>query len=344
MGSEVTVTAENGGSALLLIDINILGIGSMHEYEFKDRSHGGQDTGAIHGGFGKLAELLEDHRDKILLVLWDDRCHWRKEILPCYKRHRWETPEQQAFLKSYLVQAEVIRALLVNLGLPQASCPNFEADDIAGLICRHLAPSWRITLATTDTDWYQALCKNVVWESTRTREVVTEADLENTAIVRDGPFVSTDHFIQAKALAGDASDGIPGVKGVGLKTAARIIKEYGTIEALWAKHDAPEPLKGVVLQRTAGPEYRDVYYRNLKLIDWRLAPPLERNFRLEFEHPDIAAFEKLCAKWGLSEISESWRGFSVPRETGLSAVIAIRMVLEAGSCGSVDRAGAGGGL
>lgn len=281
--------------------------------------------------FKKLSRLLEVHRDKVPIVLWDDRCLWREQILPQYKRHRWDTPEQQAFLKSYLAQSAIISELLSCMGVPQASCPNCEADDIAGLICRNADPNWQITLATSDTDWYQALRNNVVWESPRTGVVVTHADLGNADIVRDGPFFSTDHYIESKALAGDTSDGIPGVKGVGLKTAARVIREYGTIEALWAKHDAKEPLKGVVLQRTAGPEFRDIYYRNLKLIDWRLAPPLDQNFRLEFKQPDIEAFKMLCAKWGLNEVFDSWQGFSVPREPGQMAIHQIRKILAAAS-------------
>ena len=314
---------------LLLIDINVLGIGSMHEYEFKNRTHGGRDTGAILGAMKKLAELLGGHRDKIPIVLWDDRCKWREGILPQYKRHRWSTPVQEALLKSYLAQAKVIRTLLEHLGIPQAFCTNFEADDIAGLICRHFDPGRQIVLATTDTDWYQALRNNVVWLSPRSGGIVTEADLGNADIAKGGPFLSTNHFIQAKALAGDPSDGIPGVQGVGLMTAARIIKEHGTIEALWAKSDAGDVLKGVVLQRTAGPEYRETYYRNLRLIDWRLAPRLHPDFHLDFEPPDMDRFGTLCAKWGIDEILEAWQGFSVPREQGLAVVSGIRAILEA---------------
>ena len=324
-------TSIAGSKALLLIDINILGIGSMHESEYKGRFHGARETGAIHGAFTKLSRLLRSHSEKVPVVLWDDRCRWREEILPRYKRHRWDTPEQQAFLKSYLFQAEVIRGLLSNLGIPQVFCPNFEADDIAGLICRNLDADWHITLATTDTDWYQALRKNVVWQSTRTGEVITEADIGKVDWVSGGPFVSTDHFIQAKALAGDSSDGIPGVMGVGLKTAAKIIKEHGTIEALWAKHDAREPLKGVVLQRAAGPEYRDTYYRNLKLVDWRLAPSLGKDFRLEFELPDSDAFKLMCANWGLNDARESWKEYSLPREHASAALKDIRTILETAS-------------
>ncbi len=324
-------TTPAGGKALLLIDINVLGIGSMHEYEYKGWMHAGRETGAIHGAFTKLSKLVNAHGDKVPVVLWDDRCRWREEILPQYKRHRWDTPEQQAFLESYLFQAELIRAQLLHLGIPQLFCPNFEADDLVGQICRNLDADWHITLATTDTDWYQAVGPNVVWQSTRTGQVVTEADLGDTSLVKDGPFVSTDHFIQAKALAGDPSDGIPGVKGVGLKTAAKIIKEHGTIEALWAKHDASEPLKGVVLQRTAGPEYRDTYYRNLKLVDWRLAPPLDRNFRLEFDAPNTDALNATSAQWGLEDTLEPWQRHALPRELALSALQEIREVLEAAS-------------
>lgn len=147
--------------------------------------------------------------------------------------------------------------------------------------------------------------------------MVTEADLGNTDLVSGGPFVCTDHFIQAKVLAGDSSEGRPGVSGVGLKTAAKFIREHGTFEALCAKYDGSEPLKGVVLQRAAGPEYRDTYRRNLKLIDWCLGPPPGRNFQLEIEHRDHPAFTSSCEKRGLEEIFESWQGYCIDRERGI---------------------------
>lgn len=316
---------------LLLIDINILGIGSMREYEFQHLAHRGQNTAAIHGACTKLAKLLRVNQSKTPVVLWDDRCEWRERILPQYKRHRWETPDQQAFLRSYLCQVEVIRALLNYLGLPQVSCPSFEADDIAGLICRQLDPDWQVTLATTDTDWYQALRKNVAWVSTRNGDVVRVTDLGNTDLVKGGPFLSTDHYVQAKALAGDSSDGIPGVKGLGLMTAAKIINEHGSIEALWAKYDAGSPLKGVALQRAAGLDYRDVYYRNMQLVDWRMAPRFDPNFLLEFADPNVSAFESLCSEWGLKAVAEAYKDFSVSRESAMSAVVQIRTILQAAS-------------
>ena len=246
-------------SRLLLVDTNVLGIGSMRQYQYRDRSRHGKETGAIHGIAEKLSDLISAHPGYVPIALWDDRCRWREALLPQYKRHRWETPEQRAFLESYLWQVDVVRELLQHLGFPQIFCPDFEADDVVGAICRRADPSWQIRLATTDTDWFQALRPNVEWYSVSTGRTITHEDLPNPDRVAGGPFASVEHYIQAKALAGDPGDGIPGVAGVGIKTAARIIREYGSVEALWAKHDGGEPIKGVVVQRAASTEYRPTY-------------------------------------------------------------------------------------
>jgi 5'-3' exonuclease len=313
---------------LLLIDINVLGIGAMREYAYRDRSHHGKATGAIHGTLDKLQSLVERHGDHLPLVLWDDRCRWHEAILPMYKRHRWATPEQQAFLKSYLEQAVVVRQLVAHLGLPQASCPDFEADDLAGLICRGADPAWEIILVTSDTDWYQALRENVTWQSPRTGKTIRAHDLGNVDLIEEGPFDSVDHYVCAKALAGDASDGIPGVKGVGLKTAARIIREHGSVDALWARHDAGERLRGVALRRAAGPECRADYVRNLKLIDWRLAPPLRSDFEVEHSPSEIPAFVELCEAWGMSGVGEAWRRCRGPGQGADVAMARVRAILE----------------
>jgi hypothetical protein len=68
----------------------------------------------------------------------------------------------------------------------------------------------------------------------------------------------------------------------------------------------------VALQRAAGLECRADYFRNLKLIDWRLAPPLRNDFELELQEPEPAAFAKLCAYWDLSGADQACRGFSSP--------------------------------
>ncbi len=312
---------------LILIDINVLGISSMREWAYMGNSFNDKPTSAIQGTLDKLSLLLAKYEDHVPIVLWDDRCHWREEILPSYKRHRWETPEQQAFLNSYLAQAAVVRQLVGHLGIPQIFCPCFEADDLAGVICRGIDPSWQIVLATSDSDWYQTLRENVIWFSPLTQRHVTLADMCDPAVIRDGPFDSTDHFIQAKALAGDSSDGIPGVRGVGIKTAARIIREYGSVENLWAKHDSGTPIKGAVLLRVAGIEFRDIYRRNLRLVDWRLAPAVSPNYEFEMNTANRKEFEVACDEWGITAGFLATKRKSISSDHTMSITIALKRIL-----------------
>jgi hypothetical protein len=185
----------------------------------------------------------------------------------------------------------------------QISCPGQEADDLAGLLCRALPGDWEIVLATGDTDWYQALRENVEWHSPTTGKHVTHADLGDVARIREGPFLSTDHYVRSKALAGDASDGIPGVPGVGLRTAARLLRDHGSVEDLWRRSDSGEAFAGVVLRRVAGTEYRDLYRRNLRLVDWRLAPPLAAGCSVDRGGGDPDGFARLCGAYRMGALS-----------------------------------------
>ncbi len=324
---------------LLLVDTNVLGIGSMRQYQYRDRNRHGKETGALHGIAEKLSDLVGAHPGYVPIALWDDRCRWREALLPQYKRHRWETPEQMAFLERYLRQVDVVRELLQHLGLPQIFCPDFEADDVVGAICRRADPSWQIRLATTDTDWFQALRPNVEWHSVSTGRTITHEDLPNPDVVAGGPFVSVEHYIQAKALAGDPGDGIPGVAGVGIKTAARIIREYGSVEALWARHDAGESIKGVVAQRAAAAEYRNIYYRNLQLIDWQLAPALGEGLQVDAGKRDGSRAAQVCSRWGLPE--STIRSLNISSEILAPTIHGVREVL---CCGAAEFGASSGAL
>ncbi len=320
-----------GTPKLILIDINVLGISSMHQWAYKDRRFKGKPTAAIQGTLEKLSRLSSVFPGHVPIVLWDDRCHWREAILPRYKRHRWGTPEQQAFLESYLAQAAIVRQLVGHLGIPQIFCPGFEADDLAGVICRGIDQSWEVVLATSDSDWYQALREKVTWFSPHTEKQITLANLHGAVAVSEVPFDSIDHFIEAKALAGDSSDGIPGVPGVGIKTAARIIHEHGSLESLWAKHDGGVAVKGVIPLRVAGQEYREIYRRNLRLVDWRLAPSLPADYEFEMSGADRRGFEGLCEAWGLTAGVREFGGKVIVGAHGAGVAGVIGRVLLAGS-------------
>ena len=314
---------------ILLIDINVLAFESLRECTYQDHRFGGRPTGAIHGTLDKLSTLIRNYPTHIPIVLWDDRCYWREEILECYKRHRYETPEQRKVLAKYFAQIPIVRQLLGHIGIPQLTAPGTEADDLAGVICRGIDQDWAVVLATSDQDWYQALRSNVEWYSPLRGARVALSDLQDPQIVRGGPFASTDHYIQAKALAGDSSDGIPGVWGLGIKMAAAIIAQYGSVEALWYKHDNGTPVKGARLERVVGPDCRASFPRNLRLIDWRLGPRLSSAYRFQLGSRDEQAYADKCRAWGLaSPYQLVWPGLGAADQSA-NVLDAIEQVLAA---------------
>ena len=317
---------------LLLVDTNVLGIGSMRQYQYRDRSRHGKDTGAIHGIAEKLSDLVSAHPGYVPIALWDDRCRWREALLPQYKRHRWETPEQLAFLESYLWQVDVVRELLQHLGLPQIFCPGFEADDVVGAICRRADPSWQIRLATTDTDWFQALRSNVEWHSVSTGRTITHEDLPNPDRVAGGPFASVEHYVRPRrwlairvtaspASPVSASRRLPGSSG---NTARSRRFGPGTMRASRSRVS--------LLQRAAGAEHRDTYRRNLQLIDWRLAPVLGDDVQVDAGKTDHSRAAQVCSHWGLPE--STIRSLSTASENFASTIRGVREILCPGSAES----------
>lgn len=289
------------------------------------RATPGAGLGAAFAILGRLSSLLALHPSFLPVVLWDDRCRWREEILPGYKRKRWADADQQEILILYKRQTEVAKVLLSHAGVPQLTASGYEADDLAGLICRNAPQTWSLRLATTDRDWLQALKPNVAWFPLGGGRPITSADFENTTLIPEGPFLSREHFVQSKALAGDASDEIPGVQGVGLKTAAKIIRENESVQSLWKKFDAGHRISGELLNRVAGPGGRELYLRNLRLIDWRLAPTLFPTVTFEPGNPDAAMFDRACKECELPTISTThlsrWSRNSKPARDVLSGVI-----------------------
>lgn len=266
----------------------------------------GFPTGAMHGALASLWARMTQHPEAVPIVIWDRRATWRHEALPEYKSNRSATPEKKAIRATYRMQTPIIQLLLNALGVPQISCGEAEADDIAGVICRGIDPSWLIELDSRDTDWYQGIADNIVWYSPLSKRHVTLEILSDPANgLNDGHFLSPQEYLQAKALAGDASDEIPGVEKVGLKTACKVMREHGsTIQDFWNKVDNGSFVpKGVILQRLASAETRTLYERNIRLMDWSLSPTLRADeMALTAGSPDWEQAGAIAAEYGLDKV------------------------------------------
>lgn len=292
----------------LLLDANSVGYAAMYVPAFSRLAHQGFSTGGIHGTMISLLARMRARPGATPFVLWDCKAEWRHNEWPGYKSNRSDTPEKVAIRQSYKLQTPVIRMFLSALGIPQVSCGLSEADDLAGHICRNMDTSWIIEFVTRDTDYWQSLADNVVWYSPIHKKQVTLADLSNPAtemLKTSGHFLSTFEYLQAKALSGDDSDCIPGVEGVGMKTATKIARTYGgSMEAFWAGvDDGSIKPKGVVAERVATHESRDIFYRNLRLMDWSKAPEIRRDLlSISYGKPNWDEAEGIANEYGLSKV------------------------------------------
>ena len=184
--------------------------------------------------------------------------------------------------------------------------PDAEADDLAGCLCQDAETLARygidrITLVSNDQDWWQALAPHIDIVVPKDDSTVTIETL-STPDVKEGPFANPKEYLTAKTWAGDKSDGIEGVPGIGLKTAVKLLQTHKTIEALCA---AVASGQAVDKRSQAVAAHVDRIERNRRLMDWRQAPPLiAGSSGLWSGAYDADSAQSLCTEFGLAQLKE----------------------------------------
>ena len=201
----------------------------------------GTPTTAVHGFIMMLIKLMEDERPDRMAVAFDAHAKtFRHEMFNDYKAGRAPMPDDLR------AQDPVIRQLISQMGIPLIEMPGYEADDILGtisLMCEDAGAD--ALIVTGDRDSFQ-----LVGDHTRimyTRKGLSDICLVDENYIAEKYGVTPHQLIDVKALMGDASDNIPGVSGVGEKTATRLIAKYGDLEAVLSGADAGE--KGKLRER-----------------------------------------------------------------------------------------------
>ena len=193
------------------------------------RKSDGLPTGAVSGFCSMLFKLLEDSKSKENLkkpthfaVIFDSaRKTFRNEIYSDYKANRSEAPDDLA------PQFEYIRKSVLAFNLPSVDLTNYEADDlIATYVDQILKKGAKVTIVSSDKDLMQLFKKDVRIYDPMKNKFITDEDV----FKKFG--VTPSKVIDVQALAGDSSDNVPGVPGIGVKTAAELINKYGTLEKL----------------------------------------------------------------------------------------------------------------
>ncbi|MBD1155320.1 DNA polymerase I [Pelagibacterales bacterium SAG-MED18] len=243
------------------------------------RKSDGLPTGAVSGFCSMLFKLLEDSKSDQNLqkpthfaVIFDSaRKTFRNEIYSDYKANRSEAPDDLA------PQFEYIRKSVLAFNLPSVDLPNYEADDlIATYVDQILKKGARVTIVSSDKDLMQLYQKNVRIFDPMKNKFITEEDV----FKKFG--VDASKVIDVQSLAGDSSDNVPGVPGIGVKTAAELINKYGTLEKLLkSAHEIKQNKRRETLL-----ENKDKALISKKLVTLDSKSPIKRELS-EFEFKSI---------------------------------------------------------
>ena len=264
-------------------------------------------THAVYGFLTTLQRLLDEEKPEGLCVTFDRRePTFRHEADADYKATRHAMPEELA------VQMPVLKQVLDAMDIPRYELVGFEADDLIGTISRRCeAAGWDCIIVTGDKDSLQ-----LVTEHTKVKLVSTRMGQTTTKDMTPGTFreqygFDPIHMIDLKALMGDTSDNIPGVPGVGEKTAMALVQRYGSIDEIYRLLPDIDAKPAAIRKLQAGEDAaRHSYWLATIVTDAPLAFDPAENVRRPFR-PELydlllkLEFQKLIDRYGLRPAAQT---------------------------------------
>ena len=209
-------------------------------YGLPDLTNGeGRHTGAVYGFLNILFRILEEEKPEYLTVAFDVHAPtFRHKIYQAYKGTRKAMPEE---LRE---QVPLIQEMLAAMGVNIVTLEGYEADDLLGTLARRSeAKGMEVTILSGDRDLLQLATEKVLIRLPKTSKGKTTIEDFHAGQVKEKYQVTPSQIIDLKALMGDASDNIPGIPGVGEKTAAKLIGEFQTVENAYAHLEEIKPNK-----------------------------------------------------------------------------------------------------
>ena len=264
-------------------------------------------THAVYGFLTTLQRLLDEEQPEALCVTFDRRePTFRHEADENYKATRHAMPEELA------MQMPVLKEVLDAMDIPRYEMAGWEADDLIGTISRRCeAAGWDCVAVTGDKDSLQLITDRTRVKLVSTRMGQTTTKDMTPESFREAYGFEPIHMIDLKALMGDSSDNIPGVPGVGEKTAMALVQKYGSIEEIYRLLPDIEAKPAVIRRLTEGEQSaRHSYWLATIVTDVPMEFSPEENLRRPFK-PELyelflkLEFSKLIEKYGLSPAREA---------------------------------------
>ena len=282
---------------LLIIDgnsiMNRAFYGTMHAKTMM--SVDGKYTNALYGFLSILFKELEELDPEYIAVAFDLKAPThRHKMYDGYKGTRHAMPEELA------QQMPVIKEILKDMNIAVIEKEGYEADDIIGTMSKEAEKEGHlVTILSGDRDTFQLVSENITVRIPRTKMGKTEVDDYTEEKIEEEYGLKPKALIEVKGLMGDTSDNIPGVPGVGEKTAIKLVKDFGTVEKLYEKVESGESgLKGALkekiennkdlamLSKTLGTilldAKLDIKVDELKLKEWNKEEVLKKFKELRF--------------------------------------------------------------
>lgn len=288
----------------MLLDTASLYFRAFYGVPDKVKAADGTSVNAARGLLDIIAKLVTLYEPTHIVACWDDdwRPQWRVDLIPSYKAHRVveiveSGPDVEEVPDPLEAQIPLIREALTTLGIPIIGVTAHEADDVIGTLATR--SSIPVDIVTGDRDLFQ-----LVDDSRGIRVIYTARGMSNLEILTDESVVAKYgvlpiQYADFATMRGDASDGLPGVAGVGEKTAATLLKAHGDLAGIRAAAAAGEGMSsGVQAKVLAASEYLDVAPTVVEVArNLNIEVPAEPVRALDATQ--TAAAEALAEQWNL---------------------------------------------
>lgn len=227
----------------------------------------GQNTSTAFGFTVTLDEVLKNQNPSHIAVAFDPSGPtFRNELFPLYKANRQETPEDIRNAVPF------IKKIIEAYNIPVVEAEGFEADDVIGTLSKQAEKEgFKVFMMTPDKDYNQLVSENIVLFKPRKSGNDSEV-LGSSEICQKFGITDPSQFIDILALWGDSSDNVPGVPGVGEKTAIKMISEYGSLDTIYENLDK---FKGKLRENLEN--YKEQAYLSRELVTIRLDVPVQFN-------------------------------------------------------------------
>lgn len=290
---------------LMLLDTAALYFRAFYGVPDTVRAPDGRPVNAVRGLLDMIARLVDEFSPTDLIACWDEdwRPQWRVDLLPGYKAHRVveavaQGPDVEEVPDPLETQVPVIREVLDALGIRIVGAADHEADDVIGTLAAHA--DMPVDVVTGDRDLFQ-----VVDDERQVRVIYTGRGMARLEVLDDAAVVGkygvhASQYADMAVLRGDPSDGLPGVAGIGEKTAAALLSRHGTLAGVLSAADDPATVMSASVRAklAVGADYLAVAPRVVAVATGLDLPAVDARLR-EPDEASRARLDELAAAHGV---------------------------------------------